>query len=445
MTHTVSRAVFQGNDVAVDFPFAFKVWDVAQLAVILTDKSNVDSPATSWTATLSPGEEGGGTLHYVHEGRPLPTGWKLTVLRNMPFVQNVDLISGTRFDPQVIENQLDQATAERQQLKEGLARAVQVPPSSESRPEDLLNDIWAARFEAVGSAGAAAESAREADGSAAASAGSANQSATSAAAARASAEAAQAAQVSIDSTVAGAVGRVEGAGDTQVARITAEGNTQVTRLQGSSSLLPAANAVPRADAEGRLSPLWLGAYVGKVELLLCPHDMLPAGYYFLNGQGYNISTPQAQRLDWLSKQAWWQALEAHWVHLEDAYMKILTIGVNRYLPTWFMNDSRGPIMRAVNGRDGFVGCYEPDAVQVITGHAEMHGFDTGGFWSNPETQPNSAVFASSFMDSYQVGTEKSVVRSHYHGISFDSSRCVRSATETRVLSRGMTPAIFLGV
>ena len=170
MPRGASRALYAGNGQAVEFPFFFKVFEEDQLSVLITSPAGVTSAAEGWTAEL---DEGGGTVRYLHNGAPLPEGWKLAIMRDMPFVQEVDLITGTRFDPEVIETALDVATAERQQLLERLARAVVVEPTDEAGPEALLADIRDARTSAAASAGSAAGSATAAADSAHSAAGSA--------------------------------------------------------------------------------------------------------------------------------------------------------------------------------------------------------------------------------------------------------------------------------
>lgn len=150
-----SIAIFEGNGIAVNFPVSFKVWDVSQLKVIVIDKSGISS-VPHFTATLT---DTGGTVTFLQDGAPLPTGWKLSVMRDMPFAQDVDLVSGTRFDPQVIEDQMDKATAERQQLREAVGRAIAIPAGYTENPQELLNRIFEAREMAVTSAGEAAQSA----------------------------------------------------------------------------------------------------------------------------------------------------------------------------------------------------------------------------------------------------------------------------------------------
>lgn len=154
LPNSPSIATFIGNNVAVDFPFTFKVWSPDQLQVLVI-KPDAVSMSVPFTASLS---ENGGSVRVLVEGKPLPAGWKLSIIRNMPFEQEVDLVSGTRFDPQVIENALDKATAERQQLREAVGRAIVVPPGNEEPPELLAQQIFDARDQALTSAANAAVS-----------------------------------------------------------------------------------------------------------------------------------------------------------------------------------------------------------------------------------------------------------------------------------------------
>ena len=141
MQSKVSKAVFNGNGATTDFPFDFRVWGTSELSVTITGPDGASLPATGWTATLT---DTGGTVTYRKDGAPLPSGWKLAILRDMPFTQGVDLLSGTRFDPQVLEDALDMACAERQQLLEALERAVIVPPTDDRTPEQMAEDILVA-------------------------------------------------------------------------------------------------------------------------------------------------------------------------------------------------------------------------------------------------------------------------------------------------------------
>lgn len=182
--YSASRAVCQGNGVTVDFPFSFRVWGADQIRVSLTSPRDETSEASGWSVSLT---EEGGTVHYLHEGAPLPEGWLLSIVRDMPFVQETDLITGARFDPQVIEDALDKATAERQQLLEKVSRALVVSPTSQGSPQELVSNVTRAANRASDAALAAASSAEAAGQEALAAAEKAQQAAQSAEAAGASA------------------------------------------------------------------------------------------------------------------------------------------------------------------------------------------------------------------------------------------------------------------
>ena len=180
MPYSPGRALFEGNGTATDFPFSFKVWGTDQLTVTLTGPDGNSRPANGWTARLN---DDGGSVTYLHEGAPLPAGWKLAITRNMPFEQQIDLVSGTRFDAEVIETGLDRATAERQQLLEQLQRAVILPPTSEETPIKMAEQLLQAEKTARASAAAAQASEQAAATSASQAAASAQAAATSAEAA----------------------------------------------------------------------------------------------------------------------------------------------------------------------------------------------------------------------------------------------------------------------
>lgn len=155
----VSKVTLNGNGASVNFPFTFKVWKDTDLEVSLTDPEGVVSVTTNWTVTLS---DEGGTVRYPTTGAALPAGWKITIRRDMDFLQSVDLVPGTQWNSQVVEDALDIATAERQQLKEEVDRAIKLAASSVQTPDGLLEEIFIARDTAVSSADASANSAQQA-------------------------------------------------------------------------------------------------------------------------------------------------------------------------------------------------------------------------------------------------------------------------------------------
>lgn len=160
MSSAVSKVTLNGDGVQTSWPFAFKVWKAADLEVSITNAEGVTTVVSNWSVSLA---DTGGTVTYPTSGPALPSGHKITIARSMDFLQDVDLVSGTRWDPEVVETALDRATAERQQLKEKLDRAIVVDIAATTTPEALRDSIFAARDTAVSSAASALDSAERAE------------------------------------------------------------------------------------------------------------------------------------------------------------------------------------------------------------------------------------------------------------------------------------------
>ena len=156
ISSNLSTVTRNGNGAATSFSFPFKVWDVSQLDVYIIDPNGVTTQTSNFTAALS--GSGGNVVYPASGGAILPTGWKIVINRNMPFTQNVDLVNGQAFYPDVIEQALDELTATCQQLDEGLSRSVKVDPG-QTDPAALLTQIQAAVTNSGNSATAAASSA----------------------------------------------------------------------------------------------------------------------------------------------------------------------------------------------------------------------------------------------------------------------------------------------
>jgi hypothetical protein len=77
---------------------------------------------------------------------PLAAGAKITIMRDMDFLQETQLVNAARFDPHVLEEQLDRLIADDQQLLEGLSRTLMVPPG-EAAPS--IGEFLAGMDEAV--------------------------------------------------------------------------------------------------------------------------------------------------------------------------------------------------------------------------------------------------------------------------------------------------------
>ncbi len=274
LPYSPSRAVYEGNGAATAFPFAFKVWSADQLSISLTSPEGLTTPAQGWSASLG---ENGGTITYLHNGAALPAGWRLAIVRDMPFAQGIDLVSASRFDPQVIEDGLDQATAELQQLSEKITRAVILPATSDQSPEDVVASIYASRDAAAASANAASAQATAAQTSAqdaASSADAAAQTVQNAAAEAVSAATAQANAAAASATAAAQyAAQAEGASVGLAPRMDAAElkNSQLdTRLEAVESGVTALSTT----------------LIGSIQSLFCADSYVPNGGVPANGGEY---------------------------------------------------------------------------------------------------------------------------------------------------------------
>lgn len=126
-----STITLNGDGSNKNFDFDFRVWETSQLQVwVSVDGATAEEKTSGWSAVLNADQDAnpGGTVTYPSSGDALTASDTLTVIRDMPFVQGVDLVDNQAFSPEVIEAAMDKATAERQQLKEELNRTAKVVP-----------------------------------------------------------------------------------------------------------------------------------------------------------------------------------------------------------------------------------------------------------------------------------------------------------------------------
>ena len=122
---------YSGNDVATAFAFAFKVFSTADVLVVFTSAIDVETDltlGTDYTVTLNSNQDSnpGGTVTLP---AALVTGAKLTITSDLSNLQPVTLTNNGGFYPTVINDALDRATIQIQQLKEKLSRALVWPIS----------------------------------------------------------------------------------------------------------------------------------------------------------------------------------------------------------------------------------------------------------------------------------------------------------------------------
>ncbi|HTF62264.1 MAG TPA: hypothetical protein VK638_06075 [Edaphobacter sp.] len=151
---------FLGNDVAVTFPFIFKVFLTSDLLVESIQAGAVDSTVlvlnSDYTAVLNADQDTdpGGSITLT--AGPLATGNRLIITSNVPELQEVVLTNLGGFFPDVLNGALDRLTILVQQLQVDVNRSVKFPLTDNSEVVDLPSaEQRAGKFLYFGSDGSA--------------------------------------------------------------------------------------------------------------------------------------------------------------------------------------------------------------------------------------------------------------------------------------------------
>lgn len=134
------KNTYGGNGVTTVFPFTFALnpKDVGNVLVILTNENGQESLTTDFTISAQDKN-----IHYPKSGTPpLPHGWRITIQRQIPYTQTLNLVSQGPFFAEDIEAQLDRQEMQIQQLAEIAERTVRVDVSSDIDPAELIAKIF---------------------------------------------------------------------------------------------------------------------------------------------------------------------------------------------------------------------------------------------------------------------------------------------------------------
>jgi hypothetical protein len=136
---------FIGNDSAATFPFTFKVFQASEVEVVrlevATTLETVLLLTTDYTVSLNQDQDSnpGGSITLV--AGPLATGFNLVVTSDLQNLQPTDLTNQGGFYPEVINDALDRATIQIQQLEEKVDRSAKLPITSAGDADQLVADI----------------------------------------------------------------------------------------------------------------------------------------------------------------------------------------------------------------------------------------------------------------------------------------------------------------
>lgn len=187
----LTKRIYQGNGVTTAWEVDFPLLSAADLSVYVTSPHGVEEKVTQGYALDMLTH----TLTYPTAESclaPLSDGTTLTLVRNTPLTQEIDLLRQGELDAEVLEQGYDKLTLLVQELSEKLSRSIKYPvsmPESSDEANAFLTKILSARRDALSASTKAAASAQVAQTSAAEATQTATQAQVDIAAASAAAEA----------------------------------------------------------------------------------------------------------------------------------------------------------------------------------------------------------------------------------------------------------------
>ena len=157
VSNTTVKVSYNGNGSTRTFSVPFPILSAAHLQLIVTDS---DGTETSITTGYTLNDDLDAVTYPTTESGldPLPSGKKLTLVRQTPNTQELDLHAATTLDAERLEAAYDKLTLLVQELGEKVARAIKsrVSSTANTSAEDYLDTI----NEAVATAEAANEDAQ---------------------------------------------------------------------------------------------------------------------------------------------------------------------------------------------------------------------------------------------------------------------------------------------
>lgn len=157
-SETNKSGPYNGNGVTTVFAYGFRILDETHIQVIKTVTATGVETVQTLTTHYTVASVGSATGSITMLTAPA-TGTTITIVRDVPFTQELDLENQGAYLAETVEEAFDKLTQQTQQLKEGLDRAVQVTASSSTDPATLIASLEASEDAAVSAAAASAASA----------------------------------------------------------------------------------------------------------------------------------------------------------------------------------------------------------------------------------------------------------------------------------------------
>lgn len=124
---TTAKSQYTGNGVTTVFTGSFRILDQTHITVVLTSPAGVDT-VQALTSNYSVAGVGGSSFTVTFVVAP-PSGHTITIARNVPITQELDLVLNDEFPSTEMENALDKVVMVAQQVNESVSRSLRTASS----------------------------------------------------------------------------------------------------------------------------------------------------------------------------------------------------------------------------------------------------------------------------------------------------------------------------
>lgn len=147
ITNQNTKVTYFGNGVNRSWSYNFALSAVEDMTVFITSDVGVE---TRVDGSFYVDEASRAVIYPTPESElsPLPTGYRITLMRRTPLTQPICLFRHGELDAPLLESGYDRATMQLQELAEGVSRCIKMPVSSENEAGDaqaLMQNLLAAQ------------------------------------------------------------------------------------------------------------------------------------------------------------------------------------------------------------------------------------------------------------------------------------------------------------
>lgn len=142
---TTSKSVYKGDGVTTIFPITFELGKNDYVHVYVRESSGSLVETKNFTVNDT-------NVIYPSNGNPLAEDDSIVITREIPFLQEMNLVNQGPFFAEDIEHAFDEVTMMIQQLDEKAGRAVTVAIDTDDDPNNVVEKIYTAKGEAEASA-----------------------------------------------------------------------------------------------------------------------------------------------------------------------------------------------------------------------------------------------------------------------------------------------------